>query len=308
MENIYSYGDFGQDPSIPDQFMDHRIAYQVLRKASYMRADHIGYMKIIRDYTDDDNEIITIPPIRLAMELFDVETDKIMPTSIFLFIEKAFWDFREQWSERNVAFDLGRLYFEEIYGHVDFVLAFENFSLAEEQQLGDAYRYLGMCHYLGLGTAVNYHKAYDAFIKMVLGKEDAVSLMYLGDMYRKGEHVEKDIAMANDLYYRAFRCALGGEYQNRSIYIADIHLRMADSYSIREDPPESDLIALSHYSDALVEFHAKKRTFQRNTDEGIALARKGQLKMMRRLKKYFEEKRSDPDDEPFYEDIFFEDF
>ena len=77
---------------------------------------------------------------------------------------------------------------------------------AAEKGQYQAYCNLGYIYYYGRTGEPDYKKAFECFNRGVLLASDGNCYYKLGDMYRKGLYVEKDPALAFQLYLQAGRC------------------------------------------------------------------------------------------------------
>ena len=66
-----------------------------------------------------------------------------------------------------------------------------------------AYYNLGLLSYFGLADEADAPRAFNCFIKSVLIRPTREALSYLADMYRYGQYVERDEAIALSLYLQA---------------------------------------------------------------------------------------------------------
>jgi len=100
------------------------------------------------------------------------------------------------------ALTLGDLYYDGSHVPQNYRQAIVWFRTALQANCTPAYYNLGLCFYYGNGVDKDYAKAFDSFVK---GSIDAdMSRIMLGDMYRKGEFVERDEAFAMKVYKTAY--------------------------------------------------------------------------------------------------------
>jgi len=100
------------------------------------------------------------------------------------------------------AAKLGDLFFKGRHVPQDYKKAVVWFRTAIQANVPHTYYKLGECFYYGLGMEQNFAKAFDSFMKGTIGAD--MNQIMLGDMYRKGEFVECDEAVAFEVYKRAF--------------------------------------------------------------------------------------------------------
>ena len=123
--------------------------------------------------------------------------------------------------------NLGAVYYNGVLVEQDFEKALELYHMAESSEDAEvaarAVCNLGYCYYYGRSVSVDKETAFRFFLKGSLRYDDANCLYKLGDMYRYGDHVEKDEDMAYTLYERALE-----EGRFRSGCCADIYKRVGE--------------------------------------------------------------------------------
>lgn len=123
--------------------------------------------------------------------------------------------------------NLGALYYNGVFVPQDFEKAVQLYHQAANSDdptvAVRAICNLGYCYYYGRSIAVDKEKAFSYFLKGTLKYEDPNCLYKLGDMYRRGECVEKDEKMAYTLYTKAYEvCSFLDES------VADILVRLGE--------------------------------------------------------------------------------
>ncbi|MCB6982676.1 sel1 repeat family protein [Peptostreptococcus anaerobius] len=310
MKKLFDY-DFGQDKDLDYPFMDREIAYRVIRNRLYKFDYYVEYEKIINNAMDTEIEEINIAPIELADQLFEATTTKKMPMAIFLFVEKCFKDFYYQAHDTSYSYKIARLYYDEIYGNVDYKKAFKYFKKADKDNIGYAILKLGECYLLGRGTEKNYKKAYQCFAAYTILVPSPEATMYLGDMYRHGYYVDKDIALSNEFYIKAEKIAKEEFSTRHRHYLGDLFYRLGNAYyKMAESEPDMYLRAYDYYNSALLEYNKNKIHCVRGADDGIKCVVKARRKIIKKLKEFYKYKNANENDyKPFFNlDILGEEF
>lgn len=161
-------------------------------------------------------------------------------------------------NDSNRINDIGAFYYTGHIGVQDFKKAAYYYEKAAD--LGNSYSIenLGYIYYYGRTGEVNYEKAYQQFSKGSAVYNRAISTYKLGDMFKNGYYVNKDIKSAVECYRRAEKLIDNGQSENRADNCApDIYFRLGDAYQ-KGLGVEKDLeMALSYYQKAEVGFIRK---------------------------------------------------
>lgn len=116
-----------------------------------------------------------------------------MPKAIFYYVEKIFHDAYFAYKDPDDAYQLGKLYYYQRYGNVDFEKAVKYLTLVSQTNAGygPTEELLGICYYNGEGIEADYQKALHLLIKGALYGSfvSLYSLYYIGDIYREGYYV-----------------------------------------------------------------------------------------------------------------------
>ncbi len=159
----------------------------------------------VYEYLDDfiaDNLFTTDDDLfEIANDLLECDEPKPFPKVVRDFIEELY----------TVAFEngnpdamnaIGALYYEGARGFdQDFTKAVNCYKIAAENGSRQAQENLGYCYYYGRNMPVDYEKAFHYF---ALGAFDGhlISLYKIGDMYKNGYYVEKNLKEAFLIYSR----------------------------------------------------------------------------------------------------------
>ena len=262
--------------------MDYEIAYRVLLGACYPRTEYKEISAVCSEIMDSDEPRISCTPLEAADRLNKASPDLPLPEDIFLFLEKAYLDGYALLKSRGTAFQLGRLYSEERYNHIDDPKAAFWFERSAEAGSGEAEFRLGKCCLLGRGVPRDYEKAFHRIVKWALMEDQNTEALYLlGDMYRDGLYVAKDKFLANDLYLRALNLR---DYDS-GIAFAQVQLRVADFYMNEIGGKYGYGSALALYQEAECGFFSYLRSHPQEAQAGIVAARAGQTRARKKYKK-----------------------
>ena len=285
-----------------EEFMDVEKAFAVVCEAIHPLLETRMYVKyeetvdVLSKAKDIRNMIINKPPIELATELLDADTEMPMPELVFRFVEKAYRDWYNMFLDGRTypyrcGLVLGDLYSEERFGHIDYRKAVEWYERGAEVGDGLAEAKLGRCYYYGLGVPQDYEKAYHLMVKWALiqGKGSAEALYLLGDMYYNGYYVTKDKVQAYELYRKAEE--LLGDYFEAGT-APEVYLRIAD-YNMREiGDKEGCSEALSYYQKAEQKAYRDRQVWYMDDSRLLDRAEKGQTKARRKLKNAYKKEQA----------------
>lgn len=233
-----------------ERFLLPDKAYEWLHYSSFIRSEYPETSHIIAEYSDRENQTLTVPPKVVARELMEADKSKLMPDDIFWFIEKVLRDTYYQIKDLHASYELGCLYYFDRFNHVDYVKAFKYFS--KEDIFNDSNTMVGVCYFYGQGIEQNFEKAYHQLVKSALVDCSAWALYLLGDMYHYGYYVEKDLLEANDIYQHALKVA--EKLESTKLTQAEIFLRLGDNYRELGDDQASYEQALAVYNIAEIRY------------------------------------------------------
>jgi len=152
------------------------------------------------------------------------------------------------------ALNLGTLYYVGRGVEQDYAKAAKLYEIAAKAGEIRAICNLGYCYYYGRHQAVDYEKAYYYFNLGVQLEYDANCLYKLGDMYRDGKYVEKNIVYAEKLYQNAY------DNSDEEEIDADISLRIGQMWLNSEIHEQNPEVALKFLQDALLGFYQRRKT------------------------------------------------
>lgn len=154
------------------------------------------------DYLDSiimDDELLEDDTFEIAVELLDCDKPGPLPKMIRDLIEKLLNEAFEA-GNPDAMNAIGAQYYDGSRGFSqDFTKAVECYKIAAENGSRQAQENLGYCYYYGRNMPVDYEKAFHYF---ALGAFDGhpISLYKIGDMYRNGYYVEKNLREAFHIY------------------------------------------------------------------------------------------------------------
>ena len=264
--------------------MDNTDAYRVLWGCIYDPRSYQELGETIGKMLDEKTHSINCSPLEAAMRIDAAEKDLPIPEDIFCFLEKAYLDGVEQIKDDRCMFLLGRLYSQERYGHIDYQKAAKWFAAGAEAGDGRAEQALGKLYLLGLGVPQDYPRAYQYLTKWALINEDHAEALYLlGEMFRQGLYVEKDLVQAYELYQKSW------EAEDACDCIAGVKalLRLADYKVDHIGEKQSCHHALVCYQRAESECYDYLLSHPQEAALCLERARSGQVKARKKLKKFF---------------------
>lgn len=164
----------------------------------------------------------------LADRLMQADVTKLMP-SVVVNLVKRIYEQDIEFDNAMAANNLASLYYGgRVGGKPDYEQAAKYYEIADRLGYSLATENLAYIYYYGLGTDVDYEKAYLFFSKATLsGRYEA---MYkLGDMFRFGYYVEKNEHMTAFCYTRAAEM-LQNENEAYIKCFGSAYHRLADMY------------------------------------------------------------------------------
>lgn len=264
--------------------MDPETAYRLLFGCCYDCKAHWELHTTIEKMMDEKTHSINCSPLEAAMRIDAAEKDLPIPEDIFCFLEKAYLDGVEQIKDDRCMFLLGRLYSQERYGHIDYQKAATWFAAAAEAGDGRAEQALGKLYLLGLGVPQDYPRAFQYLTKWALIDDyNAEALYLLGEMFRQGLYVEKDLVQAYELHQKSW------EAEDACDCIAGVGalLRLADYKVDHIGEKQSCRHALVYYQRAESECYDYLLSHPQEAALCLERARSGQVKARKKLKKFF---------------------
>ena len=148
-----------------------------------------------------DDELLEEDPFVIANDLLECDKQDSLPKVVRDFIVELFSISYEN-GNGDAMNDIGSQYYDGSHGfEQDFSKAVYCYKLAAEKGSRQAQENLGYCYYYGRNMPVDYEKAFHYF---ALGAFDGhlISLYKIGDMYRNGYYVEKNLVEAYQIYSR----------------------------------------------------------------------------------------------------------
>lgn len=141
----------------------------------------------------------------------------------------------------------GALFYDGRIGEQNFKKAAELYKIADRLGNPNATCNLGYIYYYGRTGEPDYQQAYKYFSKSALRDEDPIAYYKLGDLFKNGYYVEKDLNAAFTLYEKSYDLYsdddedfVYGEYWSRR---ADAAFRLGDCYlnglGVEADPMEA---------------------------------------------------------------------
>lgn len=156
----------------------------------------------------------------------------------------------------RAALNLGAMYYSGTEIERDYLKAIELYKIAAESDdevvAVRAICNLGYCYCYGRDVEVDYKQAYEYFVKGAMLYDDVNCLYKLGDMYRFGNFVDKDLWLAHKMYRKAYEYC-GDENE---VY-ADVLKRMGECYYWGIGTEKDLVSALMYYTKAQAYLYEK---------------------------------------------------
>lgn len=126
----------------------------------------------------------------------------------------------------------GTLFYDGRIGKQDFNKAAELYELGAKYGCPNSICALGYIWYYGRTGNVDYEKAYMYFSNSVFRDNDATSLYKIGDMYKNGYYVDKDMDTAFKIYERSYEIFLKDkdDFDYDPSKVADVAFRLGECY------------------------------------------------------------------------------
>lgn len=194
--------------------------HETLDKKRYPETDKNfnEFFEVLDDLVDLEEGLY-----QLAYLLHNSDETEVLPNNLGQFIMDLYEELDKS-GDSNGALNIGSLYYTGRAGVQDYLKAEEYYLKAAAQNNPIALENLGYFYYYGRGSVIDYKKAYHFFIKGAL-KQSVTSIYKIADMYKNGYYVDKDEALAFELYWKCFAMA---EEQEEDC-IGEICIRIADA-------------------------------------------------------------------------------
>lgn len=226
---------------------------------------------------------------KLADELLNADQAKVIPEEVVDYI-RATYEYYMDKGDALAANDLGVLYYGgRVGGKPDYVKARKYYEVADRLGYTLASENLAYIFYYGLGTEVDYEKAYIYFSKAALtGRYEAT--YKLGDMFRNGYYVEKNDKMTAYLYRRALDLVWTDEISNEK-FVGCVYQRVGDLYYEGIGMEKNDVEAFRYYQLAECYYYKQIAEGDNYHINQVRVIIEKQKKLRKRLQKtlpYFE--------------------
>ena len=138
--------------------------------------------------------------IARAFQIFD--RSKNLTREMFDFVVS---EYKNEIANGNVdaMVDLGSLYYIGHGCEQDYTKAIYYYEMAANLGSEEAVENLGYCHYYGRNVRIDYKKAFHYFAIGAFNRRP-ISLYKIGDMYKNGYYVEKNLNEAFKIYQQAY--------------------------------------------------------------------------------------------------------
>ena len=217
----------------------------------------IDFQNIIENWEDSSDEY-DFEEIMDAAEqvIFGNQTEK-MPQPLVVLTDYLY-GFAIDQKDANRINDYGTLFYVGRNGNQNYEKAAYYYQMASDLGCPYSIENLGYIYYYGRTGEINYQKAFLQFTKGSAVYNRAISTYKLGDMYKNGYFVTKDIKSAFACYQRAEGLIDNGQNENAAASVApDIYFRLAEAYHYGLGTDVDLKLALSYYQKAEVGFITK---------------------------------------------------
>ena len=207
--------------------------------------DSFEKMIELADACDEEAMVAAIQEI-VWQENYEVELTPEIHNKLLKYLKNAF-----ELGNIDVLNQLGAMFAEGRIVEKDLETAFMFYKMADACGNMLATSNLGFCYLYGLGTNIDYEKAYKAFSKAAL-YESGEAMIRVADMYCNGLYVEKDHSYGHLLYYMAKKLAERDltDWGNIQVY-SDVCKRLADIYYYGGSSIKNYRLAKEYYQEAL---------------------------------------------------------
>lgn len=187
----------------PKKFLE--LAKQVMETDYYETADWKGenLAGIVEDIEDGLEDNYDDGDATDAVELLiTADTTRALPKSLRALVKYVYDIAVEEGDARRIN-NYGALYYDGRIGEQNFNKAAYYYEMAAKLGDSNAVDNLGYIYYYGRTDEADYEKAYLWFSKGAAVYGSSTSTYKLGDMFKNGFYVEKDLAAAFNCYLRA---------------------------------------------------------------------------------------------------------
>ena len=236
-----------------------------------------GEFPEVYEYLDgilDDEDFIAISPCDIANSLGKCDKPKKFPAFLVDFIT-GLYEYEIERGNSSAMLSLGGEYYDGGRGfEQSFAKAVHLYKMAAEHGNRWAYECLGYCYYYGRDMKPDYEQAFRCFsIGALAGHLE--SMYKLGDMYLRGQYVDKDEEEAFIIYNR---CLQMMSDDDRSYVAGPLHLRLGNMYLDGIGTDQDPENALFHYSLAEVMLYRMVRDGNYMYKKSLRLAVEGQAR------------------------------
>lgn len=174
----------------------------------------------------------------------DDDVDAMVEWAAFWAFDKRQWPLSEDQKEKVLEYyeagveegnqlaclNLGAIYNEGVLVPRNYERSAELYRIAADMDDDNAVAAmaitnLGYYYYYDYAGKQDYKKAFNCFLQGALRYSNANAYYKLGDMYRRGQFVDRDDKMAFEMYMKAFNCEEDGNF-----FKADVGYRLGDCF------------------------------------------------------------------------------
>lgn len=220
---------------------------------------------IVEDLEEDLDENYDDDDVMDAVEqLITADPTQPLPKALRALVEYVY-DIAVEVGDARRINNYGSLYYDGRIGEQDFNKAVYYYERAAELGDSNAVDNLGYIYYYGRTGKVNYEKAFQWFSKGSAVYGSSTSTYKLGDMFKNGYYVKKDLIAAYNCYLRAEKLQKiydGEEHEYVSTDggpMPDIKFRIAECYYKGIGTDVDFDKALAYYQQAELGFIIKVR-------------------------------------------------
>lgn len=234
-----------------EQFL--ALAKPVIDTPYFESLDWCGcdFQEIVENWEADDEEEYDYEEVMDAVEqiVYGDQTAELPETLVHLI--DYIYGLAVEMKDANRINDYGTFYYMGRNGNQDFVKAAYYYQMANDLGCPYSIENLGYIYYYGRTGEFNYEKAFLQFAKGSAVYNRACSTYKLGDIYKNGYFVPKDIKSAFACYQRAEKLIDNGQDENMASNVApDIYFRLAEAYHYGMGTEEDLKKALTYYQKA----------------------------------------------------------
>lgn len=215
----------------PQKFL--KLAKPVMETDYYENADWEGesLASIVEDLEEGHDEIYDDDDVMDAVEqLITADPTRPLPSALRTLVEYVYDVAVKEGDARHIN-NFGVLYYDGRIGEQDFNKAAYFYEKAAELGDPNAVDSLGYIYYYGRTGEVDYEKAYLWFSKGSAVYGSSTATYKLGDMFKNGYYVKKDLVAAFNCYQRAEKLERDCCYESIDVGpMPDINFRLAECY------------------------------------------------------------------------------